>query len=233
MRYLLTVVLVVYLFSGLLFPRTEPGQNGCENPGDFSGKFVLVEDTPLRIFIDTGWERNGNIPMFLVFNDLKIMRGIHPGNLSGVINTGNWLNEILGEDISLSLVTYEKNPLRTRMKLIDKSKTVKFKINGEEGQAEVYVGESPLKLGSLRVKFTVIVPDELYELRFMGSDVRVYHRKTFIFVPSGDAIYTVSHGDRISAVPSDLENNKRWNVWAVKIKPGNENAFIGENRKER
>lgn len=228
MRYLLTLILVIYLASIPLFPRTGPGQTGDGNPFNLSGEFVLVDNTPLRVSIDTGWERNGNIPVFLVFNDLEVLLAANSENLSHAANAETWVGEMLTDDEGLSFVTYEKNPLRTRMELMEPHKPVKFHIIGEIGLVEFYIGDSRLKLDPLQVKLTAITPGELYELTFMGSCFRIRQHGKLVFAPSRGVIYNVSHGTLINDIPTEFGEETGWSEWAVRIEPGNENSLTNE-----
>ncbi|MCX6583033.1 MAG: hypothetical protein NT166_22885 [Candidatus Aminicenantes bacterium] len=228
MRYLLILILVIYLASTPLFPLTGSVQLAVENPGNISGEFVLMEDTPLRISIDTGWERNGKVPVFLVFSDLEVILGVNSENLSRAISTETFISEMLARDTSLPFVTYEKNPLRTRMELADKRKPIKLDINGKKGMVEVYIGDSRLKLDPLHVKMTGIAPGDLYELTFMGPNVRVRQRGKLVFVPSRGIIYAIPHGGGISDLPPDPGETTGWTVWAIRIEPENENSLTGE-----
>jgi len=233
MRYLLTLILVIYLASTPLFPLTGSMQLAVENPGNISGEFALVDDTPLRVSIDTGWERNGNIPVFLVFNDLEVMLGVSTENLSRAVSTETWISEMLVEDNNLPFVTYEKNPLRTRMELPGKSKPIKLDINGEKGIVEFYIGDSRLKLDPIHVKLTAITPGALYELTFMGPGFHVRQHGKLVFAPSRGIIYNVSQGSLIPDIPTELGEDTGWSEWAVRIEPGNENSLTNEIEKER
>lgn len=220
MKYLLTVVLVIYLVSGLLFPRAGMEQE-IGNPDNLSGEYVLVKGLPLRVSIDTGWERGEKIPVFLVFSDLEVVLEVSNENLSQAVNAENCISEMLTADRSLSFVSYEKNPLRTRMELMDKSKPIKFHIDGEKGVVDFYVGDSRLKLESIDIKLASIGPGDLYELTFIGPNVHVLHRGKLVFVPSKSMIYNVSHNNMITDIPTELGKNTGWNEWAVRIEPGN------------
>lgn len=226
MRYLLTVVLAIFLVSGPLFPSTGQAQTGGGNPGNLSGEFVLVDDTPLRVSIDTGWERNGNIPVFLVINDLEVILGVSSENLSYAASAETFISDMLTEYGGLSFVTYEKNSLRIRMELMDKNKPVKFYIDGEKGMVEFYIGDSRLKLDTLHVKLTAITPGALYELTFMGPGFHVRQHGKLVFAPSRSIIYNVSQGNLITDIPTEFGEDTGWSEWAVRIEPGYQNVLL-------
>lgn len=219
----LTVILMIYLVSSSIFPRTGPGQTWSGNSDDLYGTFVLREDIPLRVSIDTGWERNGRIPVFLSFGGLKVCVRVKAGDLSHALGADTGISDMLTEDMNLPFTTYEQNPLRTRMKLLDKSKPVKLEINRETGRVEVYVGGSRLKLNPIRVRFTPIAPGELVELTFM--DRNVHSNRKFVFLPARGIIYAVPRRVRLLDIHPDPGKNKEWTVWAVKIEPGKQ-GFI-------
>jgi hypothetical protein len=233
MRYSLTLILGIYLASTPLFPLTGSVQLAVENPGNISGEFALVDDTPLRVSIDTGWERNGNIPVFLVFNDLEVTLGVSSENLSRAISTETCISEMLAGDMSLPFVTFEKNPLRTRMGLPDKSKPIKLDINGEKGIVDFYIGDSRLKLDPIHVKLTAITPGALYELTFMGPGFHVRQHGKLVFAPSRGIIYNVSQGSLITDIPTEFGEDTGWSEWAVRIEPENNSLLPGVRERER
>jgi len=228
MKYLLTVILAIYLVSSTLFPRTGSGQTGSENPVNLSGTFVLVKESHLRVSIDTGWERNGQAPVILTFGGLEVVLRIKTGELSYALSTETGISEMLSEDVALSFITYEQNPLRTRMMPANKNTPVKLKIDGEKGMAEVYVGENRLKLEPIYVRLTGITLGELYELTFIGPNIRCH--KKLVFLPSQDMIYAFPHYATLEDLPLDPGKDAGWTVWAVRIEPGGENSLTYERK---
>jgi hypothetical protein len=110
----------------------------------------------------------------------------------------------------------------------NKNTPVKLKIDGEKGMAEVYVGESRLTLEPIRVRFTGITLGELYELTFIGPNVRCH--KKLVFLPSQGMIYTVPHRAALEDLPPGPGKDAGWSVWAIRIEPGGENSLTYERK---
>lgn len=204
MRHFLLVILMIYMVSSPLFPHGDPD--------DLSGVFVLQEEPTMRVSIERGWERGGRIPVVLSFGDLEVSLSVKTDVLAAAADVESAISEMLCGDINLPFIIYEQNPLRTRMKLSDKSQPVQLKLDRGKKQVEVYVGNSRLKLNRIRVTGKEIVPGELVELAFTGLDVYTYKR--FLFKPFMETIYAVPLHQ--APVTLEAELNKK-NAWALKI----------------
>lgn len=219
----LTVILMIYLLSNPLFSRVGPGQARSSMPDDFTGNFVLQQNPSIRVSIDHGWERDGWIPVVLTFGGLEVYQRVNADDIAAAAGIETGISKMLVEDMDISFFTYEQNPMRTRMELLDNSKPVRLKVNRKKRQVEVYVGNSRLKLKPIRVKFTEITPGELYELTFVGLKVRT--QKSFIFLPSRGVIYTAPLRSTPFKQHPDPDKKVGWSKWAIKIDPGDEKVI--------
>ncbi len=210
MKNFLNLILMFFMVSSLLFPLFP--QFSWTGPDDFTGVFVLREDFTMRVSIESGWERGGRIPVVLSFGDLEISLSVKAEVLAAAVDVESGISEMLCGDINLPFIIYDQRPARTRMKLADKSQPVQLKINREKKQAEVYVGNSRLKLNPIRVTCKEIVPGELVELMFGGTEVYTYER--FMYKFSRKSIYTVP----LHRTPVNLEPEfDKKNLWAIKV----------------
>lgn len=209
MKNFIVLFFMVFIVSSLLHPRIEPGYTGSGESDNFTGTFVIQEDGCVRLSIESYREKNGWIPVIISFGDLEVSASVNNGSLAAAASGAeHMISEMLFGDIYLLFDIYEHNPVRTRMRLLDKNMTVTFKINRVEKQAAFYVGNRRLKLAPIRVTFTEIAPGWLYELNFGGKDVYTYSR--FIFDSSIGNIYSVCR----SLNPLNLETSP---IWAKKI----------------
>lgn len=204
----LIVVLVLFVFQGILCPGVEPG--------DFTDIFELQGAYNTRVSLEKGWAREGSIPGILTFGDLEITQPISAAVLedAGGIEAG--VSAMLLGDGGPVFTVYEQNTLRTRMWLAAENIPVILKINREKKQGAFFIAGSRLKLEYLRVTFTEIVAGESYELMFDGPDVHAYKR--FIFNSSAGAIRAVPFEGEPS-IPDDpvFEGDVEPPVWAIKV----------------
>lgn len=218
MRKLITVIAMVCIIAGPLLSRREPVQTREGNPDDLTGVFVLQGDSTLRVSIDSGWERNGWVPVFLAFDHLEFCLRVKAENLSHAYGLETEISRMLSEDMNLPFLTYEQNALRTRMKLLDTGQPIQLAINRGTGLAEVLIGDSRLNIEPVHVNFDEIRQGELYELTFTGPDVFTFNR--FVLAQSEGVIYAVFRFDTFDRFALAPNSNKEWSVWAVKIEPG-------------
>ncbi len=222
MKNLIVLFFMVFIVLSLLHPRIEPGHTGSVEPDNFTGTFVIQEDGCVRLSIESYRERNGWIPVIISFGDLEVSASVNSGSLA-TAGAEHRISEMLFGDIYLLFDIYKHNPVRTRMRLLDKNIPVTFKINRVEKQAAFYIGNRRLKLAPIRVMFTEIAPTTwLYELNFGGKDVYTYSR--FIFDSSTGNIYSVCR----SLNPLNLETSP---IWAKKI-DREEERFIKQREGE-
>lgn len=201
MKHFSIVIPIFFMVSSLLFSWV--GAN------DSIETFEIHEDYSPRVSIESWWERNGWIPVVLSFGTLQVSLPVNADDLAAAGGGETGISEMLVGDINLLFDIYEHNPVRTRMRLLDKNMPVTFKINRVEKQAAFYVGNRRLKCAPIRVTFTEIAPTTLlYELNFGGKDVYTYSR--FIFDSSTGNIYSVCR----SLNSLNLETSP---IWAKKI----------------
>ncbi len=234
MKKALTFFTILLIGSGFIFYRSrqEPehiGKSGTS--GDFMGSFLLKEPIPLRVSIDCGWERNGQIPLILIFRDLEIVMQVGVGELAEAekVDLETGIGRLLAEDLNLSFRVYEHNNLRTRLEPLN-NHPIRFLI-GPKGRVDFFVGCSRLKVERLHAVFTetTAAPGELYELVIKGPKVSTHKR--FIFRPSHGVIYAASihhrHTDNLALdtlpLPGygeypapDRGHHSSWAIWAVK-----------------
>ena len=200
MKHFSIVIPIFFMVSSLLFSWV--GAN------DSIETFEIHEDYSPRVSIESWWERNGWIPVVFSSGTLQVSLPVNAADLAAAGGGETGISEMLFGDINLPFDIYEHNPVRTRMRLLDKNMPVTFKINRVEKQAAFYVGNRRLKLAPIRVTFTEIAPERLYELNFGGKNVHTYSR--FIFDSSAGNIYSVCR----SLNPLNLETSP---IWAKKI----------------
>lgn len=204
----LIVVLVLFVFQGILCPGVEPGY--------FPDIFELQGAYNTRVSLEKGWARDGSIPVILTFGDLEITLPVSASGLedAGGIEAG--VSAMLLGSGGPGFTVYEQNALRTRLWLAADNIPVILKINREKKQGEFFIGGSRLKLEYLRVTFTEIIAGESYELTFDGPDVHAYKR--FVFNSSGGAIHAVPFEGEPS-IPDDpvFEGDVEPPVWAIKV----------------
>jgi hypothetical protein len=182
MRHVPVLILIFFIVSSPLFSPEEPTH--------WIETFELQGKHMFRVSIENYMERNGWVPVVLSFGDLEVFMAANADDLPAAgVETG--ISEILVEDIDLPFTIYEKNPVRTRMRMKDNNIPVTLKINRVKKQAAFYIGDSPLKMGCIRVTFKEIdSPGSwLYQINFGGKDVYTYKR--FIFEPASGNIYSV------------------------------------------
>lgn len=214
MRNLLTVILAFFIVPSLLFP-----QIGSD---DFTGRFDVQGDNSFRISIESYMERNGWIPVVLSFGDLEICVSAKTDSLAAAgVEAG--IGEMLFGDGNPLFTIYEQNPVRTRMRLSEKSTPVILKINLGKKQVEFYIGNSQLKLNPIHVTFKEIAPGWLYELNFGGDDVYTYKR--FIFDPAAGVIYTALPYRSLFYHDPGSDKNAAGSVWARKIDSAREDGI--------
>jgi len=221
MKNVLSVIFIIYISLGPFFYRVGLSQPGSAEPDDFSGVFVLQDKSPLRVSIESGWERMGEIPVVLTFGYLEVSLEVNADELANAESIETVVCEQLDERMNFSFFIYEQNPLRTRMKLLDKRQPVQLIIDpGGKYGVEAFVGSSRLKMVPIRVTFAEEVPGELYQLRFEGPNVDTHRR--FIFMPSRGVIYAAPFNNDRFKVDSIPTRNTEWAVWAVKVEPEEE-----------
>lgn len=216
MKKFFTAILMIYILFIPFVSRMGFGQTDENEPINYTGLFVLLEESPLRISIDWGWGRDGRIPVILAFRDLEIGLRANAQELNTNAGIETRINEILVEDMSLPFKIYEQNPMRTRLMLAER-RYLQLRIN-QNRQVEFFLGGSRLKLNPypLRVKFEEIetVPGKMYQLTFFGPNVSI--QKKFVFMPLRGVIYAVPAHSPIRNFYPEPEKNKEWSVWAIK-----------------
>ncbi len=205
MRHFPVLILIFFIVSSPLF-SPEESTHWIET-------FELQGKHMFRVSIESYMERNGWVPVVLSFGDLEVCLPAKADDLAAAgVETG--ISEIVVEDINLPFTIYEKNPVRTRMRMKDNNIAVTLKINRGKKQAAFYIGDSPLKVGCMRVIFKEIASSGpwLYQLNFGGKDVYTYKR--FIFEPASGTIYSVPS----LRAPFNIELNPGKNdVWAKMV----------------
>ena len=207
MKHFLVLTFIFCMASGLLFSREESIY--------WIEIFELHGERMFRVSIESKWERNGGTPVVLSFGGLETSLMFNADDLAAAAGGDNtWISKMLTGDMSLFLTSYEQNPVRTRMRLLDKNKPVILKINRENQQVEFYIGNKRLKLNPIRISFRVIAPVErgLYELIFEGTDAEVHTYKRFIFQSAAGTIYAVPPYKAIA--DSDLNSSR---IWAIEV----------------
>ena len=222
MKIFLISLLLIGFVSSPLFPGVGAGETWNGNPENFTGLFVLQGNTNLRVSIETGWERDGRIPVVVAFGGLNVYLRVNAGDLDQNTGIETRVSELLVDDMNLDFITYEQNPLRTRMKLSDNSRPIQLKIDRNR-RVEVFIGGSRLKLTPIHIAFAEIEPGELYRLTFAGPDVIPIKR--FIFWPSRGIIQAPPRRGARFMIDAYPGNNAVWPVWAVKIEQEEERVL--------
>ncbi len=216
-----SVIFIVYISLNPISSRGGLHRPVSGEPDDFSGVFLIKDKSPLRVSIESGWERMGKVPVVLTFGHLEVSLEVNADDLANAERIETVVCERLDEGMDISFFIYEQNPLRTRMKLLDERQPVLLRIDQKrECVVEAFVGNNRLKLNPIRVTFTEEVPGKLYELRFVGPNVNTHRR--FIFIPSRGIIYAAPFSSERLKVDAAPDRNTEWTVWAVKIDPGEE-----------
>ncbi|MGE5342022.1 MAG: hypothetical protein ACM3SY_11145 [Candidatus Omnitrophota bacterium] len=222
-------VSIMLFVSVLFFYQVGFSQTGKSERIVFSGDFLLKEGARLRVSIDRGWERNGQVPVVLTFNELEIIATIDAAELPTAEDQMiTKINNVFFEGAPFPFKVYEQNALRTRLELTE-GKPVQLKIN-EQGQVEFLLGGSRLKLDTFHavfreIKNTQSTQEKTYELDFIGS--KVISRNQFTYVPSKDSIYVASRFGRPSNLSAAMKANEGDGlaVWAVKGEIGKGNTL--------
>jgi hypothetical protein len=207
MKNFLTTILAIFIVSIPLFP-----QIGSD---DFSGIFEIQGDYSFRVSIESYMERNGWIPVVLSFGDLEVCVPVNTRDLASPAGVEYGISKMLFGDSDFLFAIYEQNPVRTRMRLLEKSTPVILRINRGEKQVGFYMGNSRLRLEHVRVTFREIAPGWLYQLDFGGRDVYTYKR--FIFEPDAGAIYAIPPHREPFNIDIYFDENAAGVVWARKI----------------
>ena len=196
-------VLVFIFFTGisLLFPRVEIDE--------YIETFEIRENPGILFFIEHYRQRKDHVPVVFSFGDLEVTLPVKIDDPAAAGGIEARINEIAVGEIGLRFTIYEQNPVRTRIRLGDKSIPVLLKINREKKEAAFYIGNRPLKLSGIRVKYKEIAVRELYELTFWGTGVCTYKR--FFLEPAAGVIYAVPSYSAFISIDVDKHP-----VWALK-----------------
>lgn len=192
--FLMGVMVLCFVFSS-------------KGTSDTMETFELRGDTGTRfsVSIESYRETNGWTPVVLCFGDLEIALKVKSQQLAaGDINS--LVNEILTVPVELHFNVYEKNPVRTRMRLMDESVPITLKLNRKNQQAAFFIGGAPLKAHPLRFISVETTAPGWYRLKFCGKDVHTY--KEFIYEPGSGTIHAVPHHYQLSTL--NLENDTLW-----------------------
>lgn len=181
--------------------------------------FVLQENAPLRISIETYKQEDGWTPVVLSLSGMDIFLWMDAsGEVSELqsevsrafaplffIDLENL--ELSAEEWSIGLKIYEQNEVRTRLQALKSDIPVLLRIQHARKSAEIFLGGYRTKLNPVVAMFKEIEPD-LEELRISGPQILLLPRLVY-WREIGTIYSTLFRGERF--------NLGRSRVWGKRI----------------